>query len=675
MTQSSRHFQIAIVGGGFGGIYCAQRVLKRLKHLEDIKVGLIAQENYMVFQPMLAEVVGGSLSPRHVVNPVRLLVPGADVLKAEVLAVDLKNKTLTLDGGPFVPTLTVTFDQLVLSPGAAMDLSRFPGMAEHAYLMRNVGDAMKLRSSIIARMEEANLVSDAAERRRILSFVVVGGGYSGVETAGQMADLLGSVCSYYEFVKPDEASVTLIHSREALLPTLDRSLGEYTKRQLEKMGVTVRLNTRVRSVTARTVQLGDGECLEATTVVCTIGNTPHPLLAKLAASGEVPMERGKIAVEATGQVKGVPWLWAVGDCAVFPKADGGSCPETAQFAMREGFCVGENLAATVFERPLMPFTFTGLGELASIGHRTAVAQIAGINFSGFIAWFMWRSIYLMKLPGLDRKLRVMVEWTFDLFFPRDINLLTPDYSSPLQEMHLNEGDVLFRAGEPAFSLYAVSAGQVDILDEEGHVVKSAGPGDHFGERALLEDKIWRYKAVAVKPTTLVAIGARTFEKMVGSMGELGSLFRRTAGTYTSADQVQATLESLPEGMRGRTVREVMCAEVAAIGCDDPVASVLEVFQKQHHSSYPVVNGQGQVLGLLKRSALYEWVQSRGMKPGVCVTEVPLVQAVRVPPDRPVAALFEELIRCGASKAVVVDEKGVLMGMVTLFDLMKGTEGR
>jgi NADH dehydrogenase len=118
--------------------------------------------------------------------------------------------------------------------------------------------------------------------------------------------------------------------------------------------------------------------------------------------------------------------------------------------MREGFCVGENLAATVFERPLIPFTFTGLGELASIGHRTAVAQIAGINFSGFIAWFMWRSIYLMKLPGLDRKLRVMVEWTFDLFFPRDINLLTPDYSSPLQEMHLNEGDVLFRAGEPAF---------------------------------------------------------------------------------------------------------------------------------------------------------------------------------------------------------------------------------
>jgi NADH dehydrogenase len=159
--------------------------------------------------------------------------------------------------------------------------------------------------------------------------------------------------------------------------------------------------------------------------------------------------------------------------------------------------------------------------------------------------------------------------------------------------------------------------------------------------------------------------------MVGSMGELGSLFRRTAGSYKSAEQVRETLESLPKEVSGRTVREVMCNEVAVIGCDDPVASVLEVFEKHHHSSYPVVNGQGQVLGLLKRSALYEWVQSRGMKPGVCVTEVPLEQVVRVLPDRPVAALFEELIRCGSSKAVVVDEKGVLKGMVALFDLMKG----
>ncbi len=668
-STTKRHFDIVIVGGGFAGIYCARRVLRRLRHLK-LKVALVARENHMVFQPMLAEVVGGSLAPRHVVNPVRLLVPGADVLKAQVTGVDLQAKTLALDGGPFVPELTLGFDHLVLAPGADVDLSRFPGMAEHAYLMRNAGDAMKLRAAIVTRMEEANLVDDVAERRRILSFVVVGGGYSGVETAGQIADLLRGVCKYYEFVRPDEPSVTLIHARDRLLPTLDASLGEYTRRQLEKMGVRVLLDARVSSVTARSVQLDGGAHLDATTVVCTIGNAPHPLLARLGETGALPMERGKLPVEETGQVRGMPGVWAAGDCSVFPKTDGGACPETAQFAMRQGDCVGENIAAAYLNRAPRPFTFTGLGELASIGHRTAVARILGVNFSGFIAWFMWRTLYLMKLPGLDRKLRVMAEWTFDLFFPRDINLLTPEYSSPMREMHLNEGDVLFHAGEPAFSLYAVKTGRVDIVDAEGHVVKSAGPGDHFGERALLEDKIWRFEAVARMPTTLVAIGARTFEKMVGAMGQLGSLFRRTAGIYSSAEQLRASVASLPAAVRGRTAREVMRADVATVGSQDSIESVLATFQKHPHSTYPVVNAERQVLGMLRRSALYEWLRECGMNCAAQVSEVPLAQALRVPPEHPVAALFEDLVRGGSSKAVVVDADGTLLGMVTLFDLVR-----
>lgn len=669
MGKATRHFDIVIIGGGFAGIYCARRLLKRLGHL-DLRVGLVARENHMVFQPMLAEVAGGSLAPRHVVNPVRLLVPGADVLKAAVTGADLEARTLALDGGPFVPPLTVSFDHLVLAPGADVDLSRFPGMAEHAYLMRNAGDAMKLRAAIVTRMEEANLVDDAAERRRILSFVVVGGGYSGVETAGQIADLLRDMGGFYEFVEADEPSVTLIHAQARLLPTLDESLGDYTRRQLEKMGVRVRLNARVASVTARSVQLDGGERLDATTVVCTIGNAPHPLLARLGESGALPMERGKVLVEPTGRVRGTRHLWAAGDCAVFPKADGGACPETAQFAMRQGFCVGENIAAAYFHQPEQPFTFTGLGELAAIGHRTAVARIAGVNFSGFLAWFLWRTIYLMKLPGLDRKLRVMAEWTFDLFFPRDINLLTPEYSSPMREMHLNAGDVLFRAGEPAFSLYAVSAGRVDIVDADGRVVKSAGPGDHFGERALLEDKIWRFNAVAREPTTLVAIGARTFEKMVGAMGQLGSLFRRTAAIYNSAEQVKEKVAALPAAVQGRTAGEVMRTQVAVASCQDSVQTVLELFQTQPHSTYPVVDAEGRVLGLLRRSALYEWLRECGLNPAACVTEVPLAPALRVPPERPVAALFEELLRASTSKAVVVDSADKLLGMVTLFDLLR-----
>ena len=666
-----RHFDILIVGGGFAGIYCAKQVVKRLGHT-DQKIGLIAETNHMVFQPMLAEVVGGSLSPRHVVNPIRLLVPGVDVLKGSVKHVDVDEKAVVVDGGPFASKMSITYGHLMLAPGADVDLSRFPGMAEHAFLMRNCGDAMKLRATIISRMEEANLIDDPVLRKRLLAFVIVGGGYSGVETAGQIADLLSSVCHHYEFVEEDEPTVTLIHSRDHLLPTLDSSLGAYTKRQLEKMGVKVLLETRVRAVTASSVQLGDDTRIDATTVVCTIGNAPNPLLAQVGTDANLPIERGKVMVEATGQIKGRTDLWSAGDCSVFPKADGGFCPETAQFAMRQGTCVGDNIASAVFEQPLKNFTFTGLGELASIGHRTAVANISGVNFSGFLAWFMWRSIYLMKLPGLDRKLRVMSEWTFDLFFPRDINLLTPDYSSPLKEMHLAEGDFVFHAGEPAFSLYAVSSGQIEITDAGGRVVKKAGPGDHFGERALLEDKIWRFDAKATERTTLVAIGARTFEKLVGSMGQLGSLFRRTAESYHSVEEMDRTLACLPESVTKKTVGDVMTPDAITVTSTNTIEEVLGVFKAHHHSAYPVVSGDGKVVGLLRRSALYEWLQTHGMQKDLQVGEVPLTQPMRVSPDRPVPALMEDLIRAGAAKAVVVGTDGRLKGMVTLIDLM-GTD--
>ncbi|MDB6119529.1 MAG: copper transporter, partial [Verrucomicrobiaceae bacterium] len=519
-SATSRHLDIAIIGGGFAGIYAAKRAAKRLGHL-NLSIGLIAAENHMVFQPMLAEVVGGSLAPRHVVNPIRLLVSRAvDVLKGRVCSIDLEKKIMVIDGGSFTPNVTITFDHLVLTPGADVDLSRIPGMTEHAYLMRNAGDAMKLRASIISRMEEANLTNSEEERRRLLSFVVVGGGYSGVETAGQMQDLVRGVCRYYDNIDAEDASVTLVHSGERLLPMLAASLGDYTKRCLDKMGVKVLLNQRVRAATARSVLLNDGTKLNCTLIVCTVGNAPSALAKQLQATGLLPMEKGKILVENTGQVKGHDKVWAAGDCSIFPKADGGNCPETGQFAQREGELVGENIAAHIFGHPLTSFTFTGLGEMASIGHHMAVANVMGLNFSGIIAWFMWRTVYLSKLPGLDRKLKVVIEWTFELFFPRDISLLTPQFSSPLGEIHLETGDPLFESGEPAFSFYAVKKGRVDITDEAGEVVKSAGPGDHFGERALMGDRLWRFNAKATEPTELVAIDARTFDQLVSSIGSL-----------------------------------------------------------------------------------------------------------------------------------------------------------
>jgi NADH dehydrogenase len=266
-------------------------------------------------------------------------------------------------------------------------------------------------------MEEANLLSDEKARRQLLSFVVVGGGYSGVETAGQIMDLLRNACDFYENIIHGEFSVSLVHSGEHLLPMLSESLAKYTEQKLTQMGVTLLLSKRVRAVTSRLVVLDCGTKLEANTVVCTVGNAPHPLIVRLGSQHGITVERGKIAVHPTGLALGQTNVWSAGDCAAFPKAGGGNCPETAQFAYRQGLMIGDNIARALSGKPLLNFTFKGLGELASIGHRSAVANMFGFNFSGIIAWFMWRTVYLLKLPGLDRKLRVMIEWTFDLFFP------------------------------------------------------------------------------------------------------------------------------------------------------------------------------------------------------------------------------------------------------------------
>jgi NADH dehydrogenase len=666
---SSRHFDIAIIGGGFAGVYCAQQVLKRLEP-GTLRVGVIASENHMVFQPMLPEVVGGSLSPQHVVNPIRMICKGADVLKGTVTTLDLENRVLTLDGGRFSSNVSVSFDHLMLAPGAGVDLSRIPGMSEHAYLMRTVGDAMKLRAAIISRMEEANLINKAQQRKDMLSFVVVGGGYSGVETAGQIQDLIAGVRRYYDNIDEGEATVTLIHSGDRLLGMLGEKLGDYTGTCLAKMGVNLVFNKRVRAVTARTVQLNDGTMITSHLVVCTVGNAPHPLIKELGATGAVPLERGKLVVEATGRVKGLEKVWSAGDCAMFPKSDGGCCPETAQFAMRQGALIGDNIVASLREKPLKPFTFTGLGELATIGHRKAVAMVMGLRFSGLLAWFMWRTVYLMKLPGLDRKLRVMAEWTFEMFFPRDINLLTPSFSSPLGEMHLEAGDSLFRCGEPAQSLYAVKKGCVEITDANGQLVKSAGTGEHFGERALMGDGIWRFDATAKEPSELVAIDGGTFKTLVKSIGSLEALFKSTAQQYHLPEEIQRTVDAISESTRSATAADVMTQDVAALDASLCVQDAVEEFQRRPHSTYPVTE-DGKVIGLLRRSVAYDWLKNHGLTCRDGLKDLPLTTPFCVRGDTLVPELIQTLMRTGVSKAVVVDAENRLLGMVTVFDLLKG----
>ena len=510
-------FDVVIAGGGFAGVNCAQALARALGRGSEKRVALIADQNYMLFQPMLAEVAGSSLSPRHVVNSLRGLCRGVTVLRGAIASIDMDARRVELSAGDFTPNVHVECEHLALALGGIVDLSRVPGMPEHAFLMKNVGDALKLRGALIDRFEEANLIADSASLPRLLTFVVVGGGYSGVETAGQLLDLADSVREFYPRIASEKFRVVLVHSAAHLLPEISEELGRYTEEKLKARGVEIILGARVTSMTAGKVTLGDGRVIESHTVVTTVGNAPHPLIVKLCATAGLANEKGRIVTEPTLRVPGHPRLWAAGDCAAVPQAGGGTCPPTGQFAMRQGTTMGRNLALALTGRDdFAPFTFKGLGSLAAIGHRTAVAEIMGMKFSGFIAWWMWRSIYLSKLPGIERKLRVLIDWTLDLFFPRDIVLFQPHYTKPLEDIHLEKGDVVFHAGEPAFSFYVVKSGSIELRDATDAVVRTIATGDHFGRRALLEDCKWRYSAIAAEATSLVVLSARVFDAITRS---------------------------------------------------------------------------------------------------------------------------------------------------------------
>ncbi len=235
--QNDIRLDVAILGGGFGGVYCAKAMPRGSKRSPGLKVGLISEQNYMVFQPMLPEVAGSSISPRHVVNPLRLLCRQVDVLRGTVESIDWPRRCLTLNAGPFSGNLRITYDDLVLALGAVTDLSRIPGMPEHSFLIKNVGDAMHLRMTILGRIEEANLEPRAEVKRRLTTFVVVGGGYSGVETAGHILDLFRAIHVYYPNISESDLSVYLVHSGDHLLPTLSRKLGEVQRAEAAAVGV------------------------------------------------------------------------------------------------------------------------------------------------------------------------------------------------------------------------------------------------------------------------------------------------------------------------------------------------------------------------------------------------------------------------------------------------------
>ena len=413
-----RRTQILILGGGFGGVYAALELEKTLARDPDIQITLINRENFFLFTPMLHEVAASDLDFTHIVNPVRKLLKRIEFFDGDVQSIDLPNRRVVVTHGISEShPHELQYDHLVLSLGSITNFFNLPGLEERSLTMKSLGDAIHLRNRLIQHLEEADFECCPAARGPLLTFVVAGGGFAGTETIASVNDFLREAIQFYPHLTEDMLRLVLVHPGATILPELGEKLGSYAQRKLSERGVEILVNTKVTSFDGKEVTLSDGTRITTNTLLWTAGTSPNPLLHELPCE----KERGRLLANEYLEVKGWPGVWALGDCALVPDLTTGRyCPPTAQHALREGKVVARNIAAEIRGSQKKPFVFSTIGQLASIGRRTGVARVLGINFSGFTAWWLWRTIDLSKLPRLEKKVRVAMDWTLDLLFSKDL---------------------------------------------------------------------------------------------------------------------------------------------------------------------------------------------------------------------------------------------------------------
>jgi NADH dehydrogenase len=393
---------VLVVGGGFAGSYVARLLGRRGSTI-------VSPENFMLFTPMLPEAASGTLEPRHVVVPLRMMCPHAELLLGRAVALDEERRVLGVDGIEG-SSEEVEYDQLVLALGSIARTLPIPGLAEHGLGFKDLADAIHLRNHVLRELEAASANPDPAH----LNFVFVGAGYAGVEALAELADLVRDALRYYPALRDTPQRWVLVDAAPKILPEIPARLGEYAARELARRGVEIRVSTTLESAEEGAVTLSGGERIPTHTLVWTAGVRAHPFLAELG----LPLDdRGRVIVDETLRVEGRKNVWALGDCAGVPNAatPGRIDPPTSQHALRQARRLARNLGGNP-----RPYRYRMLGQVATLGRNKGIAEVLGLRFRGFPGWFLTRTYHLYQLPLLSRKLRVVTDWTTALFFKRDI---------------------------------------------------------------------------------------------------------------------------------------------------------------------------------------------------------------------------------------------------------------
>src|SRR6478735_3617990 len=520
--------KVLVIGGGFGGVFAAKELARRGGDKFDIE--LINNNNYFVFQPLLPEVAAATIHSSDAVVPLRLLLRGIQIRQADIMGIDFAEKTVTVVQGFRRVPVDLPYDELVIALGMSVDLNRFPGLPEHALTMKNLADAHRLRTHVISCLEMADVATEPELKRELLTFVVVGAGFTGVETVAEVNDLIQRALKYYTNVKPEEIRVYLIEYADRILPTFPADLAEYATQRLRMHGIEVKTGIGTKSATSTGVELADGSIIPTRTIVATIGKGPHRLVGSL----NPDMQWGRVKTDRFMRVAEHDGVWAAGDAALIPLVEQPSddpldyAPQTAQFAVREGRQLADNLIAKVEATELKPFAYTSKGSLASLGMSKAVAEVYGIKLSGTLAWLLWRGFYLSFLPGFTTKVRVLVNWILNVFVPPNIVLVQSSMPGT-RYIHYRKGDKVLEPGMLIDGFYTVVKGTlkltIDNPDTGEHFEKVFGPGEHFGERVLLKSSLRTGLVVALEDSTVLWISQKDFIRLARAFPFMETYFK------------------------------------------------------------------------------------------------------------------------------------------------------
>ena len=508
--------RILILGGGFAGLYAARNIQRVMGKLVEIEI--VNRENYFVFQPLLPEVAGGTISAVNAVSPLRFLTKGTSVRKAEIDSIDPESQTVTVFQGVQRRPTVLSYDHLVIALGSGSDLSRTPGLSEHAFTMKSLSDARRLRAHVIERLEHADITRLPEVKKGALTFTVIGGGFSGIETVGEIKELIDRSLCYYPNIESSEIRVVVLEFSDRVLNEMPKSLAVYAQKNLTERGIEIQLGVGVAKCTGTQLVTTANEIIDTRTIVATIGNAPSSAVSKM----PLPFQHGRIRVDRNLRVQGYQNIWSIGDCALIPMKEDASqrddfAPPTAQFAVREAKQIALNIKAAISNEPLKEFKYTSKGSLASLGAGRGVAEVFGIKLTGRTAWLLWRVYYISFLPGMQTRISVLWNWLMDWFSRRSVVQINSESQQGARYVLYHAGDRIYETGARADAFYTIISGSVRITGIDQNTGKETfrilGVGEHFGERLLIGASRRIATAVAVDDTKVLGLNRDEFLKL------------------------------------------------------------------------------------------------------------------------------------------------------------------